>query len=68
MRGDFMANKVQKRRVRREREAEQLGLNAEVKKTKDETLEEQKKELQKWFWFFVTCGLLWFIYTFGGQG
>lgn len=65
-----MATKVQKRRVRREREAEQLGLNANAKenKIKNETLEEQKNELKKWFWFFITCGLLWFIYTFGGQG
>ena len=63
-----MATKVQKRRVRREREVEALGKTPEDNKVKKQTLEEQKMELQKWLWFFVTCGLLWFIYTFGTQG
>lgn len=64
-----MATKVQKRRVRREREAKELGIDVkENNKTKEETLQEQKNELKKWIWFFVTCGLLWFIYTFGPQG
>ena len=63
-----MATKVQKRRVRREREAELLGKKPEDNKEKKQTLEEQKMELKKWLWFFVTCGLLWFIYTFGAQG
>ena len=62
-----MATKVQKRRVRRERELEAKGLKPEDQKSKDELLGEQKAELKKWFWFFVTCGLLWFIYTFGGE-
>ena len=37
-----MATKVQKRRVRRERELEAKGLKPEDQKSKDELLEEQK--------------------------
>ena len=63
-----MATKIQKRRVRREREAAELGKKPEDNKVNKQTLEEQKQELKKWGWFFITCGLLWFIYTFGAQG
>lgn len=64
-----MATKVEKRRVRKERAMQELGLeDNKTKKTSPETLEEQKLELKKWAWFFLTCLLLWFIYTFGPQG
>lgn len=66
MRRVVMATKVEKRKVRKEKNLEALGIDTTT--TKKEITEEEKKhqkeEAQKWLWFFISIGLLWFIYTF----
>lgn len=66
-----MATKVEKRKVRKEKNLEALGIDTTTTTKKETTAEQKKKEkeeAQKWLWFFITVGLLWFIYTFGPQG
>lgn len=61
-----MATKVEKRSVRKEKNAEALGIDT-TKTKKEEKKPVQglsKEEKNKWFWFFVNVALLWFIFTF----
>lgn len=58
-----MATKIEKRKVRKEKNAESLGIDTK-KETKPEVKGLSKEERTKWFWFFINVILLWFIYTF----
>lgn len=65
-----MATKIEKKADRKKRRDEELGFDANKEKSLKDIRESRKmknwsSEKWRWFLFFITIFLMWFIFTYG---